>query len=330
MLAELSGELGKGLAGKWLSLLALPGALYLAVAAAARALGQSHALDVPRLVSQVTVWARDPAAATVGGQVVLLLSILAGSVVAGLAARALGSGIEQMVLAANWRSWPRPARALAGRATQARRDRWDGAHERYSTLSAEAAHSQARSHPLDAAPRHAALRVRTAIAAERPDRPTWSGDRINAVSVRLMRDHHLDVALLWPHLWLTLADTERDQVTAARTAMARAAELGAWAALYAVLACLWWPAAIVAVVLGMTTRNRVRSATDTYALLVEATVRLQARDLAQRLGVACDGPLSTVDGDRLTDLLSSAPLPLPAQPSRPVGSALAPGQHSDP
>ena len=72
-------ELGKKLADRWLQLLVLPGAFYLAVAIAARTLGQSRPFDLHRLITQVIAWAKTPAATTVGGQVVLLAAALAGA-----------------------------------------------------------------------------------------------------------------------------------------------------------------------------------------------------------------------------------------------------------
>jgi hypothetical protein len=317
ILGGFSGQLGKDLADKWLGLLALPGALFLAVVATARAVGQPHALDVSRLVRRVTEWAHDPAVNTVGGQVVLLVAALAMSLAVGLVARVLGSAIERVVLAADWHSWPRPARAVARRRTRARQSRWDEAHRNYSARWAKAAHAMAVNRLLDPETRHAALHVRTSIAMERPDRPTWSGDRIHGVSVRLLRDHRLDLALLWPHLWLILPDEERNEITAARVAMTRATELGAWAVLYAPLIYLWWPAGIIAALLGTTARWRTRAATDSYARLVEAAVRLHARDLAQRLGFEYAGPLPADAGDRFDELLNSVPPPAVAsEPER--------------
>jgi len=307
ILGGFSGQLGKELADKWLGLLALPGALFLAVVATARAVGQSHALDVPRLVRQVSEWAHDPAVNTIGGQVVLVVAALAMSVAVGLVARVLGSAIERVVLAADWHSWPRPARAFALRLSRARQSRWDDAHREYSARWAEAAHAIATNRLLDPEPRHAALHVRTSIAVERPDRPTWSGDRIHGVSVRLLRDHRLDLALLWPPRWLILTEQERNEITAARVAITRATELGAWAVLYVPLIYLWWPAGIIAALLGMTARRRTRAATDSYARLVEAAVRLHARDLAQRLGIEFAGPLPADAGDLFDELLNSVP-----------------------
>ena len=70
--------------------------------------------------------------------------------------------------------------------------------------------------------------------------------------------------------------------------MTRATGLGAWAVLYAPVTYLWWPTCIIAVLLGLTARWRTRAAADSYSRLVEAAVRLHARDLAQRL--AADAP----------------------------------------
>ncbi|NBH05915.1 hypothetical protein GTY80_22005, partial [Amycolatopsis sp. SID8362] len=144
-----------------------------------------------------------------------------------------------------------------------------------------------------------------------------SGDRIHGVSARLLRDHRLDVALLWPHLWLVLPEQERAEITAARTGMTRASELGAWAVLYLSLSYWWWPAAVIAVLLAITARTRTRTATDGYARLVEAAVRLHARDLAGQVGIDFAGPLPADAGDRFDEVFASAP---PLEPvTRPGG-----------
>jgi hypothetical protein len=114
-------ELGSKLADRWLSLLILPGALYLAVATAAGVLGWGHALDLHLLTTTLTAWAKAPPATTAGGQVVLIAGVLAGAAAVGLTAQALGSGAERLTLAAAWRSWPRPLRRLAQRQVDRRR-----------------------------------------------------------------------------------------------------------------------------------------------------------------------------------------------------------------
>ena len=110
-----AGELGKKPPKRRLTLLILPGALYLAVAATAGGLGHTHALDLHRLTTHVTGWAKSPTATTFGGQVVVAAAVVVGAVVIGLAAQALGSGIEWLVLAAGWGTWPSPLRAWAQR-----------------------------------------------------------------------------------------------------------------------------------------------------------------------------------------------------------------------
>ncbi|WP_351233330.1 hypothetical protein [Streptomyces sp. NPDC002133] len=310
----LLSELGKKLAERWLTLLVLPGVLYLAVAVAAHTLGQAHALDVGRLTDHITAWAGAPAAKTIGGQVVLLAAVLAGAAAVGLAAQAIGSLTEQIVLAANWRTWPRPVRTLTARRVDRRATRWADAHAAYHHHRESAAVARTRGERADPAPRHEARRTRDRIAVEPSDRPTWSGDRIHAVALRLDRDLLLDFAVVWPHLWLHLPETVRTEITAARTAVTRATTLGGWTLLYAPLTLLWWPAAPLTGVLALISRHRIRTAVDIYAQLLEAVTRLHAVDLARHLGIDHTGPLTPGVGTTLTALLRTQPPP-PAAPS---------------
>ncbi|MFE0135760.1 hypothetical protein ACFWY6_29935 [Streptomyces sp. NPDC059037] len=305
----LLGELGKRLAERWLSLLVLPGALYVAVAAAAVDLGHAHALDLGRLTDKITSYAEAPAVTTLGGQVVVLAAVLAGAAAIGVAAQGFGTLFERFVLAAGWRSWPRPLAALAHRWVHRRRRRWDAAHATWHTEYQRARAPDAADRP-DPEARHWAVRDRNRIAVERPDRPTWSGDRIHGAALRLDREHHLDLATVWPHLWLALPDAVRGELTAARAALSRAMTLAAWAVLYAVLILWWWPAAPLALVLAVAARHRIRTATDTYAQLLEATTRVYAIELAQRLGIDHAGPLDQGLGRILTHCLR-ARLPRP-------------------
>lgn len=239
----------------------------------------------------------------------LLAAALASSAAIGLAASSMGSLIERIALAADWRSWPGFLRAVAKRRTESRRSRWDDRHRRFSDLAGSAARAEAVGRPYDSSLWYAAHSARTAIALEPPDRPTWSGDRIQAVSTRLHRDHRLELRLLWPYLWLVLPDNERSEVAKAREAITRSTVLASWAVLYAPLTYLWWPAALIAVLLGVTARRRTRSAADTYARMLEASVRLHTGELAQRLGIEYTGTLPADAGDHLRNLLDSAPPP---------------------
>jgi hypothetical protein len=75
----------------------------------------------------------------------------------------------------------------------------------------------------DPAPRRAAHHAMQRVAAEEPDRPTWNGHRIQA-------RHRLDLPVLWPHLWLSLPETTRTEITTAEQALTRATTLGGVAA----------------------------------------------------------------------------------------------------
>ncbi|WP_435601171.1 hypothetical protein [Streptomyces sp. C10-9-1] len=302
-------ELGKKLAERWLSLLVLPGALYLAVAATARTLGHSHPFDLQRLTGQITEWANAPAAGTAGGQVVLLAAVLGGAAAVGLTAQVLGSLAEQLHLAADWHTWPPGARRLARQATAWRQTRWETAADAWHRHRDEAAAARARDQQVDSTARQAARAAMIRISPERPDRPTWSGDRIHAVAVRLERDYHLDLTALWPHLWLTLPETARTEITAARQALTRTTTLSAWALLYLPLAAWWWPATAITGVLAVTSWRRTRTAADTYATLLEAAARLHARDLADHLGLDPAGPFTHEAGDTLTRHLTPSTPP---------------------
>ncbi|MFC7304707.1 hypothetical protein ACFQVC_10815 [Streptomyces monticola] len=311
--------LGQKLAERWLTLLVLPGALFLAAATAARVLGQAHALDHRRLTGRITEWAQAPAASTVGGQVILLGAVLAAAAAVGLAAQGLGSLVKGAALAADWRTWPAPLRGWARGLVTRRRARWAAAAREYRRQLDADARALARSgRRADPAPRRAAHHAMRRVAAEEPDRPTWSGDRIHAAAVRLDRDDHLDLPLVWPHVWLLLPETTRADITAAEQALARATTLGGWALLYAPLAAWWWPAAPVAVAVALTARHRVRGAADTYARLVEAAARLHTNDLAAQLGIEPPGPSGPPVGETLTQRLSpGTPLPAPAEETPP-------------
>ncbi|MEU0626035.1 hypothetical protein [Streptomyces sp. NPDC005989] len=321
-MGALWSELGKKIAERWLSLLVLPGALYLAVVAAGTSLGHGHALDAARLIRRVDDYAQSPAVGTLGGQVILLVSVLAASAAVGLGAQGMGSLVERVVLAADWQTWVPPGRAAAAWLVSVRRDRWTRAARVYLDLRVAAARSRALGTRADPAPREAAYRAMARIGQEYPQRPTWSGDRVHAVTARLERDHHLSLATVWPYLWLTLPEPTRAEVTLARGALSRAAALLGWSLLYLILALWWWPAALIGCVLAVVGRARVRNCADSYALLLEAVARLHSAELAAALGLGRPGqeppdgsvppgPLSRETAEALTLLLGGSPPPVP-------------------
>lgn len=305
VLADLGGKVAE----RWLPTLILPGALYLATATAANVLGHGHALDLPRFAGQIIHWANDPAVGSAGGQVVLVIAALTSAAIAGLTAQALGVLLKRLSLAADWRDWPVPLRGVADSRTRRRRRRWDAAARAYDDEREAAARALSLGDRQDPSRRDAARRTMTRIATERPARPTWSGDRIQAVATTLERDQHIDLAIVWPYLWLTFPESTRDEITEAGQGISRACTLGAWALLYLAAAAWWWPALLIACLLALTSRFRLRAAADVYALLLSAATRRHTADLAMGLGIEHRGPLTQDLGDTLTNLLRPASRP---------------------
>jgi hypothetical protein len=89
-------ELGTKLADRWMALLVLPGALLVAAAATADALGQAHALDLALLRARISALAAAPGAHSPGVLLLAAGGTLAASALAGLTAAALGSVISRL------------------------------------------------------------------------------------------------------------------------------------------------------------------------------------------------------------------------------------------
>ncbi len=299
-------ELGKRLAEKWLSLLVLPGLLYLGALVVGWTLGHGRALDIGRIGRQLDTWTHVGVVAP-SGLASLLGAALLASAGFGLAAQALGSLTERVWLAEDWRSWPWPLRALARARTASRVRRWAAARTARQRWLDAKSERLAADRPCgegtgeeDTA---ASWRAMRRIALEKPDRPTWIGDRIHSVVVRLDRDSQLDLTTIWPHLWIWMPEASRTEITTARESVSRATTLTGWGLLYLALGCLWWPSLSVAVVVLGTGWRRARTAADGYAQLVEASTRLYTVGLAQGLGLNHSGPLDRRIGFALTCLL---------------------------
>ncbi|MEU2560753.1 hypothetical protein ABZ626_15670 [Streptomyces longispororuber] len=119
----------------------------------------------------------------------------------------------------------------------------------------------------------------------RPARPTCYGDRVQVTAEHVHTAYGVDLAALWCRLWLILPEPAVRQVQATHDSFAAGARLAAWAVGYAVLACWWWPAALVAVCCAAVARSCARAALDAFAELIEATVDVHARELAERVGL---------------------------------------------
>lgn len=275
--------IGSKLTDRWLAALALPGLLFVGIGLVAVNLQQAHALSTDMLIRRAT---QASAEVRTYGPTALLLAVIAAlllATAAGLAAGWLGSAIQALWLG----RWDGP---VARRLTAMRRGRWTKADDAMSGYEEQVRESGAEAGPAER-DRLAAARNRIALAV--PARPTWTGDRAHAVDVRVWSWHGLDLTTTWPRLWLLSSDASRAEVTAARAAISGAATVAGWGLLYAVLAVVWWPAALVALVTMGTGWYRVRVAVASFADLVEAVVDLNARPLAVAVGALGDGGVFT-------------------------------------
>ena len=298
-------ELGAKLADKWLTLLVLPGLIYLACAAAADELGQRRALDAGALRGAVNRVAGQPAAGSAGAIIVAAVAVLAAAAAAGLAANGLGRLVER-AWTAEGNQWP------ASLLVRRRQRRWDeaGARVEQATITAGKAERGGQQGP-EVADRirqlNKAIMRKDAISMTQPRRPMWIGDRILAVDERVHVTYDIDLTSVWPRLWLTMPDTARAELTSATDAYGASARLAAWAVLYVAIAWRWWPALLIAAGLGLTAWVQGRDRTANLADLIEAAVDVYARDLAVQLGLPADGPLTPETGLAITSALRKDP-----------------------
>lgn len=293
LLATLGGKLTE----RWLNLLVLPGALFLAATAVGTTLGHRHWHDIDRLRTTLDELAARPALDRTGTAALLVALALLTATAASLAAQFLGGVIE--------RYWLRFGRDRLSRTLTARRARrWQDLDTRY-----EEAITSSGSGSSDILARIEDLaEARDRVALRRPARPTWYGDRVQAAADRVHAAYGVDLAALWPRLWLILPEPAVRQIQSAHDSFGAAARLAAWAVGYALLACWWWPAALVAVGCAAVARSRARDALDALAGLIEAAVDVHGRELAERIGlIGTDSAvLGREAGDRMSELFRKA------------------------
>lgn len=249
------------------------------------------------LRDQLNTIAAEPALRSTGTVVLALIAVLAGAAGAGLIAQALGGGLERL--------WLTDSRVL-GALTSRRTRQWTTADEDFRAALVAAGKAKiADSEDAKAlATRAVELNAaRNRIALVTPSHPFWLGDRIGAVDARAIDTYELDLVSAWPRLWLVVPDATRTELAAARMALSSATRVGAWGLGYVVVGIWWWPAAVAGVVAIGTAWWRGRTAGQALAELLESTVDLYGRQLADALGIACLGPLTREVGDEITRTL---------------------------
>ncbi|GAA3150370.1 hypothetical protein ACFQ0X_07355 [Streptomyces rectiviolaceus] len=304
LLATLGGKLTE----RWLNLLVLPGALFLAATAVGATLGHRHWHDADRLRATLDDLAARPALDRTGTAALVVALVLLSAAAASLASQFLGGAIESY--------WLRFGRDPLSRAlTARRRRRWQTAEAKLEDAVLHAAPTGSGAGGAVRVPSGTVARIqalsedRDRISLCEPRRPTWYGDRMQAAADRVEAAYGVDLAALWPRLWLILPEPAVRQIQAARDSFSAAARLAAWAVGYALLACWWWPAALVAVGCGAVARSRSRAALDALAGLTEAAVDVHGRELATRVGLLGPdetGLLAHETGDGMSEVFRKA------------------------
>ncbi|WP_367139035.1 MULTISPECIES: hypothetical protein [Streptomyces] len=262
-------HLAEKLAEKWLSLLVLPGLLFLAVASSAHLLDQGAPFDHRPLTAALRHAAprlHDPAFAVLASAGVLLAA--AG---AGLVARCLAVFVLHV-----WTGpWPAWARLLDRTITRKR-------------------HCRAGRSPEP-----------PAVTRYLPTRPTWIADRLRLADDRVHVEYGLRIALLWPRLWLALPPEQRAPLDSARRAFMEAAGLTAWGLLYLPLGLAWWPAGLAGLVAAAAGVRQGRAGAAAFADLAEASVDVNQQLIADLFGLSLrDGRITPDDGARVNDRLN--------------------------
>jgi hypothetical protein len=282
MLSGFLADFGQKIAERWASLLVLPGLVFTAVATAAVALGQRSWWDMPLLWRKLAAFAAGPGSQQSGSvrTAVLLLGVLAVSLTSALVAGGLGELYAHLLAG----RWPLPLRRLlAGLLTRRRVRAWERREQdrRQAWEDWQTSPDEADSGPAET--RIAELEaLRNDVALIRPVCPTWTGDRLRALTERVRGQYRLDLADAWPRLWLLLPDATRQPLPESRARLDEAGRLGGWAVLYVVLGAVWWPSALGGVCAGLLAWRWTRERTANYADLVEAVVDVYIDDLLDR------------------------------------------------
>jgi hypothetical protein len=290
-------ELARKLAERWVGLLVLPGALFVATAWAGWYLGWDRAWDLPGLVEHVKATGTEISRWPVATQVLLVLVTSLGIGATGAAVQAL-AGLTRAVWLGNW---PAP---LSRPVVVRRQRQWDARTRRRHDLQRQyppTERTPAQQQAID----HAAARV-VRLSPARPGKPTWMGDRLHAVEQVAHDRYGLDLTYGWPRLWLVLPEPSRAEITAAHTAFVSAVAVASWAWPYLALTAVWWPMIVIAATVGTAGWLRGRVAARDLSTSSESAIDLHGRALAVALGVATHdttGPLTPTEGAAITAIV---------------------------
>lgn len=291
------GELTKELAKRWLSLLAVPGLLFLAAVWTGVCLRHGHALDLARLGDATSREARQIAVWPAAVQALAVVGVALGATLVGLVVRALVGPVRAVCLG----DWPFGLRYLAAALTGRRQRRW------HRLLDRRRDAENGRSEPVSPAEQQRIDRIAgrmNAMALAEPGRPTWMGDRMHAVAAVARDRYGLDLVFCWSRLWLVLPEAARTEINAVQRGFATAMVTTAWSVPYLLLGAAWWPAAGVGAAIAVVGRHQGRDQIGLLTDLIEATLDLHGRTLAAALGVgdSAAGPIDHSEGRRVSEI----------------------------
>lgn len=134
---------------------------------------------------------------------------------------------------------------------------------------------------------------------------TWIGRRMALLDERIQAQYFgLQVALVWPRLWLVAGDSTRALIQAALDRIGAAATVGGWGILYIALGVTWWPAALIGVIAVITAWRRGRESVHGYASLVEAAIDMNQSALTTALGIPLtQGVITAQEAAQINDRL---------------------------
>lgn len=293
-------QLGAKIADRWLVNLFLPGLLWLCCAVVAAQLGWSHAVD-PNAMQPLTHRLAEKRSAVQA--LLLVVGVFGAAAAAGLTAIGLAATLRRA-----W-AWPGASTAIARRLREGRRRRWDAADRIVTQHRTDVLNAVDPSALMVGPAYRDALARRESIGLERPERPTWIGDRWIATGIRIYRAYGLDLTVVWPRLWTVLPDAPKSGITAAQLAYQESSVLISWAVFYGAAGLFWGPALIIAAGLGVTGLLRARDAIRTLCDLVESACDLYSHALAEQLWVPCPGAVTPQIGKEINAFLRRKDLP---------------------
>jgi hypothetical protein len=278
--------LASKLAERWLTLLALPGAVFVLAIWAGLSLGQENATDVHRLVMAADATATRISAWSAGAQIVAVVAIT-------VAATGLGYLVR---LAANltcriWLDDLAGIQAVTRRRAATLQRRWQEAEKTWKSLQRPYDPDGIPAAPMGSAQAERsrkALATMARMAHTRPARATWMGNRIHSLESLLANHYDIDLTWTWPRLWTILPNSPRSDLAEANAAFTTAAIRATWAVPWLLLALAWWPALPIACALAISGWRTARTAIDTLATLTEAIIDTHGPALAVALGLITD------------------------------------------